>query len=150
MIIPSRTVAGLLLLACLMLCACGAGRRPYVPPPEPNGSRIALTAGHWTGTMGETYVNFNIDRVTDTRVAININGGLSSPTAHNMPGNPVTFTDRPTTCKRSRDGLSFDCLRYKDMHIDNGFLCGTYRLYGSVYHPCFAPVVGPKWSGNNA
>ena len=49
----------------------------------------------------------------------------------------MTFTDRPTTCKINPDNISFDCLRYKGMHIDNGFLCGIYGLYGQVYHPCF-------------
>lgn len=135
---PIRAL-GLFVAVLLLVSACHP--KPGIPPvPQPNGSRLALAPGHWTGTMGETYVNFNIDRVTPTGVAININGGLSSPYARNTPGHPVTFTDRPTTCKINPDGRSFDCLRYKDMHIDNGLLCGVYILRSEVYHPCFVPL----------
>jgi hypothetical protein len=126
----------------LALALSGCGLKPVPPEParQPNGSREMLRTGHWAGTIQSTLINFYINRVMGDRVAIQLNGGIITPGAHNTPGNPVSFTDRPTTCRRRPDGVTFDCLRYKDMHIDNGFLCGTYVLYGEVFHPCFAPV----------
>ncbi len=91
-------------------------------------------------TLQTMRIDFHIDRISNRRGASRLSGGSLDPNARNRPGSPVTFTDRPTTCKRNPDGVSFDCLRYKDMHIDNGFLCGTYILYDQVFRPCFAPV----------
>jgi len=136
----TRMAAGFLLALGLLICSCN--REPNLPvaPPQPNGGRLPLKAGHWAGTMQSNLVNFYIDSIASDHVAIHLNGGSISPTAKNTPGNPVSFSDRPTTCKRNADGVSFDCLRYKDMHIDNGFLCGVYQLYGQVFYPCFASV----------
>lgn len=137
---PTVTAAGVTLALALAIAACAPKPPPPAPAPQPNGSREALRTGHWAGRIQSTLINFYIDGVLPDRVAISLNGGVITPGARNTPGNPVSFTDRPTTCRRRPDGVSFDCLRYKDMHIDNGFLCGTYVLYGEVFRPCFAPV----------
>jgi hypothetical protein len=105
----------------------------------PNGSREPLQTGHWRGVVQSTLVDFYVDRLSAKDVAIHVNGGLINTTVKDSPEHPVAFVDHPTTCKRNPDGRSFDCARYKDMHIDNGFLCGTYRLPGETLRPCFAP-----------
>jgi hypothetical protein len=123
------------LLAASCAPADNAGRNP-----QPNGSREVLRTGHWRGAVQSTRVDFYVDRIAPGDVAIHVNGGLISTTLKDSPEHPIAFTDRPTTCKRKPDGRSFDCLRYKDMHVDNGFLCGVYQLYGQTLRPCFAPV----------
>lgn len=132
-----RAAAGLALIAALTTGSCGPNPKPAF---QPNGTIMPLRAGYWAGPMGGNRVDFHVERVMADRVAIRISGAKLDPNARNEPGNPVTFSDRPTTCRINRDNTSFDCLRYKDMHIDNGFLCGSYGLYGQVYHPCFAPM----------
>jgi hypothetical protein len=133
-----KAATGLILAAALVLGSCGSPPKPA--PPRPNGSLQPLRAGYWAGPMGENRIDFHIDKVLADKVAIHISGGSLDPNARNKPGQPVTFGDRPTTCQINRDGTSFDCLRYKSMHVDNGFLCGVYGLYGQVFHPCFAPM----------
>ncbi len=133
-----RAAAAILLAGTLGLGSCS--RPPKPPPPGPNGSFLPLRTGHWAGIMGTWRIDFFVDRVLPDRVAIHLVGGSIDPNAHNTPGNPVSFTDRPTTCPIDTGGLSFDCLRYKGMHVDNGFLCGTYILYGESRHICFEPI----------
>lgn len=135
---PRRIAAGAFLAAALTTWSCTPQETP--PPPEPNGSSLPLRTGHWAGIMGTWRIDFFVDRVLSDRVAIHLVGGSIDPNAHNTPGNPVSFTDRPTTCRIDADGVSFDCLRYKGMHIDNGFLCGTYILNGHVRPLCFQPI----------
>jgi hypothetical protein len=101
-----------------------------------------LHAGYWRGLVKTTLVNFYIDRVAGDNIAVHINGGVLSP-LKDSPANPVSFTDRPKTCRRSVDGLSFDCFRYRNMHIDNGFLCGYYTLGKEILQICFPPA-GPR------
>lgn len=128
-------------VAALVLLASCAPQQPAVAPPrQPNGSREALRPGYWQGMVKTTLVNFYIDRLTADGVAVHINGGVLSP-QRDSPSHPVSFTDRPKTCQRSIDGLSFDCLRYRSMHVDNGFLCGYYTLEKDIFPICFAPVV---------
>jgi hypothetical protein len=137
-----RTAAGLLVLAAaLMTGSCAPHPKAAY---QPNGTVMPLRTGYWAGPMGTNRVDFHVERVMADRVAIRISGSKLDPNAHNQPGDPVTFSDRPTTCKINAGNTSFDCLRYKDMHIDNGFLCGTYGLYGQVYNPCFAPMDAVK------
>lgn len=132
-----RAAAGLILAAALATVSCTPHPRAV---NQPNGTVMPLHAGYWAGPMGDHRIDFHVEQVMADRVAIRISGSKLDPNAHNLPGDPVTFSDRPTTCRIGPDNISFDCLRYKDMHIDNGFLCGTYGLYGQVYHPCFAPM----------
>jgi hypothetical protein len=138
MLIEARwAAAGLALVAAMMTASCA-------PHPkaawQPNGTVMPLRAGYWAGPMGASRVDFHVEQVMAVRVAIRISGSKLDPNARNQPGDPVTFSDRPTTCRINADNTSFDCLRYKDMHIDNGYLCGTYGLYGQVYQPCFVPM----------
>jgi len=132
-----RAGAALVLAAALMTGSCAPHPKAVY---QPNGTIMPLRAGYWAGPMGTNRIDFHVERVMADRVAIRISGSKLDPNARNQPGDPVTFSDRPTTCRINADNTSFDCLRYKDMHIDNGFLCGNYALYGQTYNPCFAPM----------
>jgi hypothetical protein len=133
-----RAILAALAVLALMLGSCAPENSPSGPPRMPNGSRETLRPGYWRGLVKTTLVNFYIDRVSGDGVAVHINGGVLSP-QKDSPQHPVSFTDRPKTCQRSVDGLSFDCLRYRSMHIDNGFLCGYYTLAKEIFPICFQP-----------
>ena len=100
-----------------------------------------MRPGYWQGTVGETLVDFHIDQVSPKQVFIRISGNMLRPYPREMEklGYQSYFYDRPTTCQITADGYSFECRRYKDMHIDNNFLCGSYTLSNQTYHPCLAP-----------
>ena len=130
--------ASLFAATALLLGACAPESTP--PARAPNGSRLVLQSGHWRGPVQQTMVDFRIDGVAVDKVAIRVSGWLLDPTIKNSPEHPTTFADRPTTCKRNPDGRSFDCLRYQDMHVDNGFLCGVYTLRDASSRICFPPI----------
>ena len=130
-----------LLAAALLVVSC-APPPPEKPPAAPLGIREPLRPGYWQGAVGETMVDFHIDRVSPQQVSIHISGNMIRPYPKEMEkqGYQSYFYDRPTTCAVRADGHSFDCTRYKDMHIDNNFLCGNYSLYNQTYHPCLSPM----------
>jgi hypothetical protein len=122
----------------LVLGACVP--QPEEPAPAvPLGIRQPLHAGSWEGPMGGTMIDFHIDQVSPTQVAIRVSGAVIHP-PRGVESVQTYFYDRPKTCSRRPDGRTFDCPRYADMHIDNGLLCGSYVLEGQTYRPCFQPV----------
>lgn len=126
------------LIATALLCACTAPPQ-RTPPPAPNGTVQALRPGHWRGVVKSTLVDFYIAQVSPGSVAVRLNGGVLTP-LKDSPEHPVSFVDRPRNCARNADGYSFRCTRYQGMHIDNGFLCCSYRFGAETLHVCFAPV----------
>jgi hypothetical protein len=128
------------LAAALLAVSCAPPPNPK-PPSGPIGIRQPLRPGYWQGTVGETLVDFRIDQVLPKQVFIRISGNLlrAYPKEMEKLGYQSYFYDRPTTCRINVDGYSFECRRYRDMHIDNNFLCGNYTLANQTYHPCLAP-----------
>jgi hypothetical protein len=132
--------AAMIAAASLLTCSCAQDDLPG-RVRAPTGSRLVLQSGHWRGPVRQTMVDFRVDSVAVDKVGIRVSGWLLDPTIKNSPEHPTTFADRPTTCKRKPDGRSFDCARYTDMHIDNGFLCGVYTLRDDTSRICFPPVL---------
>jgi hypothetical protein len=134
----------LALLAALLpfLCSCSSDEARYAQARRPLGVREALHPGHWSGPIGQTQVDFSIDQVLPTTVAIHVSGTVLRQANRSLQTSSVEnyFYDRPRSCKRTADGKSFDCTRYTDMHIDNGLLCGVYDAPDQVYRPCLQPV----------
>jgi hypothetical protein len=136
-------LACLIALAALLVGSCSDPQRDYPPVRKPLGVREALHPGHWRGPMGMTEVDYYIDQVQPSAVAVHVSGTVlrqANKSLQTTSGVDNYFYDRPRTCKRTADGKSFDCTRYVDMHIDNGLLCGVYETPGQVYRPCFEPV----------
>jgi hypothetical protein len=125
-----------------LLCSCSPDEARYAPVRAPLGAREALHPGHWSGPIGQTQVDFSIDQVLPTTVAIHVSGTVLRQANRSLQTAGVDnyFYDRPRSCKRTADGKSFDCTRYTDMHIDNGLLCGVYDAPDQVYRPCLQPV----------
>jgi hypothetical protein len=135
--------ATVLLLAPLLLCSCSSeSAKNYPPVRRPLGVREALHPGHWRGQVGMTEVDFAIDQVAATTVGVRVSGTVLRQANRSLETSGVQnyFYDRPRICKITDDGRSFDCTRYTDMHIDNGFLCGVYAAPDEVYRPCLEPV----------
>ena len=90
-----------------------------------------------------TSVDFVVDQVSPATVSVRVSGTVLRQANRSLQTSGIDnyFYDRPRTCKRTADGRSFDCTRYTDMHIDNGFLCGVYEAPEQVYRPCLDPVL---------
>lgn len=132
-----------LVAAVLLLSACSPEPASRYPAARrATGVREALHPGHWRGPMDKTEIDFFIDQVLPTTVAIHVSGQVLRQANRSLEGSSVDnyFYDRPRTCKRTADGKSFDCTRYTDMHLDNGLLCGVYEAPGQVFRPCFDPA----------
>jgi hypothetical protein len=135
--------ATVLLLAPLLLCSCSSEpAKNYPPVRRPLGERQLLRPGHWRGQVGMTEVDFSIAQVSSMAVSVRVSGTVLRQANRSLETSAVQnyFYDRPRTCKIAGDGRSFDCTRYTDMHIDNGFLCGVYATPDEVYRPCLEPV----------
>ena len=123
--------------------SCSSATDPQYPPARhPHGVREALHPGHWRGPVNMTEVDFHIDQVLPTAVAVHVSGTVLHQANRSYDASSPNnyFYDRPRSCKRTADGRSFDCTRYVDMHIDNGLLCGVYVAPDQVFRPCFQPV----------
>jgi hypothetical protein len=135
---PAR--AAVVVAAALCSCAHPAPKQPVVRAPL--GISQPLQQGHWRGMVGPTLVDFHIDRISPGDVSIHIYGAMPNQVNRSMETQhvPTSFVDHPRTCKIKDDDRSFDCNRYTDMHIDNGFLCGIYQAPSEVFQPCLEPV----------
>ena len=137
-------VVGKVLTALLLLtAACTPEEAPHYPAARrPLGTREALHPGHWRGPIGGTQVDYAIEQVAATTVAVRVSGTVLRQANRSYDSSSLQnyFYDRPRTCKRTSDGKTFDCGRYTDMHIDNGLLCGVYAAPDQVYRPCLDPV----------
>jgi len=135
-----QTVGRCFVAGALLVASCVPPEQ--VRPAGPQGIRQTLRPGFWQGEMGGTLIDFHIDQVTPGQVYVHISGTvIQPPTAQQQKqGYQSYFYDRPKICPKRLDGYAFDCPHYADMHLDNGFLCGTYTLERLVYHPCFAPA----------
>jgi hypothetical protein len=129
-------------MAVLLLGACSREEPHYPPARRPLGVRELLHPGHWRGQVANTEVDFFIDGVLPATVSIHVSGTVLRQANRSLETTGVQnyFYDRPRTCKIIADGRSFDCTRYTDMHIDNGFLCGVYAAPDQVYRPCLEPA----------
>jgi len=138
-----ETTLGFLMIAvALWVSSCSPEPQRYPPARRPLGVREALHQGHWRGQMNMTEVDFSIDQISPTTVAVHVSGTVLRQANKSLETSAVEnyFYDRPRTCKRTADNRSFDCTRYTDMHIDNGLLCGIYAAPDQVFRPCFEPV----------
>jgi hypothetical protein len=136
------TASTALLVVVLLISSCTPQSPHYPPARKPLGVREALRTGHWRGPINMTEVDFYIDQVAATTVAVHVSGTVLRQANKSLETSGVQnyFYDRPRTCKIIADGRSFDCTRYTDMHIDNGLLCGVYAAPDQVVRPCLEPV----------
>jgi len=142
MLLNKKMASGFLMLAALLVGSCSSEPSRYAAARKQLGVREALHPGHWRGPVNMTEVDFYIDQVLPTAVAIHVSGTVLRQANKSLQTSGVDnyFYDRPRTCKRTADGRSFDCTRYTDMHIDNGLLCGVYEAPDQVVRPCLEPV----------
>jgi hypothetical protein len=143
MLLKTKVVASVLLVAALSIAACSSDtQRHYPRARHPIGDREPLHPGHWRGPVGMTEVDYIIDQVTPLAVTVRVSGVVlhQANRSYDTSSTQNYFYDRPRSCKRTADGRSFDCTRYTDMHIDNGLLCGVYEAPDQVYRPCLEPV----------